>query len=72
MGRGKAAPIKANIDMWSYSARQEFLRGNFTGATLLYQVSMGMIDKAFVRVYASVSTMLAPFTASVSSSMLFS
>eukprot|EP01041_Mallomonas_annulata_P003471 gene3471-6904_t len=35
--RGKPLPIKANIDLWSYRAKTEFGKGNYTGAMILYQ-----------------------------------
>lgn len=34
--RLRPIPLKANIDLWSYQAKQEFLKGNYTGATKLY------------------------------------
>lgn len=35
--RRTSAPIKANLDLWSYYAKNEFRRGNFTGAESFYQ-----------------------------------
>ena len=35
--RIKPLPIKANLDLWTYNARQFILKGNFTGAELLYK-----------------------------------
>eukprot|EP00607_Mallomonas_marina_P010816 CAMPEP_0182421652 /NCGR_PEP_ID=MMETSP1167-20130531/7079_1 /TAXON_ID=2988 /ORGANISM="Mallomonas Sp, Strain CCMP3275" /LENGTH=577 /DNA_ID=CAMNT_0024598967 /DNA_START=219 /DNA_END=1952 /DNA_ORIENTATION=+ len=35
--RSKPLPLKVNIDIWSYTARTEFSRGNYTGAMTLYQ-----------------------------------
>ena len=36
-GRRKPLPLKANIDMWSFQARQELRRGNFSGSEMLYR-----------------------------------
>jgi tetratricopeptide (TPR) repeat protein len=33
----KPKPIAANIDLWSYQARKELLRSNFTGSEYLYR-----------------------------------
>jgi len=35
-GRQKAAPLKMNIDMWSFNAKKEMQKGNFTGAEFWY------------------------------------
>lgn len=35
--RRKPLPLKANIDLWSYYAKQEFLKGNFTSASEWYK-----------------------------------
>ncbi|KAJ1422799.1 hypothetical protein B484DRAFT_111004 [Ochromonadaceae sp. CCMP2298] len=32
----KTGPLKANVDLWSYHARQHFIAGNFSGAEALY------------------------------------
>jgi len=34
--RERPLPIKANIDLWSYQARQSFLSGNYTAAMMMY------------------------------------
>ena len=35
--RIKQLPLQANIDLWSYNARQSFLKGNYTGALRMYK-----------------------------------
>lgn len=35
--RRKALPIKANLDLWTYEARRELTKGNFTGSEAIYR-----------------------------------
>lgn len=35
--RQKSLPIKANIDLWSYTGKQHFTAGNFSGAASYYK-----------------------------------
>lgn len=35
-GRKKAAPLKINVDMWSFNAKKEMQKGNFSGAEFWY------------------------------------
>jgi tetratricopeptide (TPR) repeat protein len=32
----KSLPLKANLDLWSYYGKQDFLKGNFSGAEMWY------------------------------------
>lgn len=36
--RRKPVPLKANIDMWTYYAKQDFLKGNYSSALAWYQM----------------------------------
>jgi Flp pilus assembly protein TadD len=36
LNRKKPLPIKANIDLWSYAGKQNYISGNYSGATEYY------------------------------------
>lgn len=55
--RTREKPLKVNLDLWNYEAKQEMLRGNFTAASQIYSHCISY-DRTDGRAYLGIARVL--------------